>query len=113
MSSTIRFVNWMPESVTPVLNQSMLSDLKTSTAAHSYFPYSMSVPRQPDQPPSAGVWGNTNNLVVKSGGKSQIYNNLTEPENSAPNQELILWVFPDFVIFSQFEKQLGEKVFPG
>jgi hypothetical protein len=114
MSSTIRFVNWSAKSVIPSLNGGDLSELDVSSASFNYYPYSNQAQRDASQPPSERFWGNSNSLTIRpvDGGDTQIYNDLSEPDGTAPNNELILWIFPDYVVFSQFENQLGDPIKP-
>lgn len=114
MSATLWIINWAPEEVTPSLNTEDLSPVKATEAKYNYFPISTSVPRDASAPGEPGIWGNNNSLTVKptGGGSSQIYNNLQDPEGAAPNTDLLLWIFPDFLVFSQLDKQLGNPVKP-
>jgi len=115
MSTTITFVNWRPEELIPSLNQFDLAAIKATKASFEYYPYTTNALRNPSEPGQPGVWGYTNNLVVKpvGGGSSQVYNNLADPAGAAPNNPIMLWIFPDFLIFSQFEKQISDPVYPG
>lgn len=114
MSTTITIVNWKPEDLIPSLNQFDLAVIKATKAAYDYYPYTTSTAREPSKPASPGIWGETNTLVVKpvGGGTSQIYNNLSDPSGAAPNNPLMLWIFPEFLIFSQFENQISNPVYP-
>mgnify|MGYP005988801423 CR=1 FL=1 len=114
MSSQLRIINWKPDQIVPDLNTGQLPSLKPSTAKQNFLPYSQSVARDPSGPHNPMVWGEVNTLIIKpsSGGKTQVYNGLSDPKEAAPNTELLLWVFPEFLVFSQFNKQLGGKIHP-
>ncbi|MGD2114034.1 MAG: hypothetical protein PVG07_03215 [Acidobacteriota bacterium] len=115
MSSMLFLINWSPDSVTPTLNQGMLTSIKPSSATYEYYPYQITVPRDASGPGEPGEWGNVNSLVVKHSGSSgsQVYNDLADPEGAEPNTDLLLWIFPEFIVFSQRETQLGSPVYPG
>lgn len=114
MSTTITFANWAAADVIPSLNQFDLKALKATQASFDYYPYTTSTTRDPSQPGGPGLWGSVNNLVIKptGGGTSQVYNNLPDPADAAPNNPLMLWIFPEFIVFSQFEKQISDPVYP-
>lgn len=113
MGSTLSILNWTPARITPTLNQTVLESIPSSAAQDNYYPYNQDVPRVPGAPPP-GIWGAINNLTVKSTDVSQtrIYNSLAEPADARPNIALMLWVFPDYLIFSQIGEQLGPPVKP-
>jgi hypothetical protein len=113
MSSTLSILNWTPTDITATLNQIPLDPILPSAARDHYYPYNLDVPRVAGAPPP-GSWGAINNLTVKSTGVSQtqIYNSLAEPEKARSNIALMLWVFPDCLIFSQVGEQLGPPVKP-
>lgn len=114
MSSTLFLINWAPEAVTVTLNQGQLPSIDVTDSSFSYYPYSDTVPRDASGPGAPGRWGDVNQLVVQpsGGGSSQIYNGIKDPEKAAPNTNLLLWIFPSFIVFSQLDNQLGEPVYP-
>lgn len=114
MASNLRIVNWQANKMASTLNAKALSELKPSEARYNYIPNSLTVPREPASAPAPGVWGRHNTLVVQSDGSSgsQLYNDLHDPSGAAPNTEMLLWVFKDYLVFSQLGKQLGEKIYP-
>ncbi|MEM7586878.1 MAG: hypothetical protein AAF560_26040 [Acidobacteriota bacterium] len=114
MSSRLWIINWTAFDVDTSLNQLALETLKASTARDHYFPYATSAPRDPSRPGEPGIWGSANNLVVVpgSGSGSQIYNGLPDPRQAVPTADLLLWIFPSCLVFSQESKQLGECVKP-
>lgn len=109
MSSNLRLINWGPKAITPTLNEKDLGSVKESSAPFNYYPFTTSVPRDPSGPGGPGVWGRDNSLRVRptGGGATLTYDNLQDPEGAAPNNELLLWIFPEFLVFSQFDKQLA------
>ena len=113
MSSSLYLINWCPNSVTATLNTQPLSPpIKPSSSGSNYFPYSLAVQRDASLPGKPGVWGNDNALIVLVDGKSKLYNDIKDPNGAAPNNDLLLWIFTDFVVFSQFDNQLGSPVYP-
>ena len=112
MSSTLYLINWCPNSITATLNTKQLSPINPSKSQYNYFPYSLSVHRDASAPGKAGEWGNDNALIILVDGSSKRYNNIKDPNGAAPNNELLLWIFTDFVVFSQFENQLGSPINP-
>lgn len=112
MSSTLYLINWCPQKVTATLNTKQLSQITASSSKYNYIPYTLSVPRDSSGPGQPGVWGNDNTLVVLVDGASKVYNSIKDPNDAAPNNDLLLWIFADFVVFSQFDKQLGNPVNP-
>ncbi|MBY5935086.1 hypothetical protein KUV51_18925 [Tateyamaria omphalii] len=114
MASDLRIINWQADKMTPTLNFQGLSELKPSEARHHYLPYSQTVPRKPADAPKPGEWGRINTLVITSRASSeaQTYNDLYDPEGAAPNNEMLLWVFKDYLVISQLGKQLGGKIYP-
>ncbi|MCB4379129.1 hypothetical protein FZX02_01415 [Synechococcus sp. MU1644] len=114
MASNLRIINWQADKMTSTLNTKALAPLAHSQAKYNYIPNSLTVRREPASEPAPGVWGRHNTLVVQSEGSSgsQLYNDLTDPADAAPNIEMLLWIFPDYVVFSQLEKQLGQKIYP-
>lgn len=112
MSSSLYLINWCPNPVTSTLNTQPLSQIKTSSSQYNYFPSSLAVPRDASSAGKSGVWGNDNALIVLVDGKSKLYNNLKDPNGAAPNNDLLLWIFTDFLVFSQFENQLGSPIYP-
>jgi hypothetical protein len=115
MSSLLYLINWTPQKVTPTLNQMTLPAINAASAAFEYYPFQVAVKRDASGPGKPGQWGNVNTLVVipSSGGTSQIYNYIKDPDGAAPNNALLLWIFPDFVVFSQFDEELGAHITPG
>jgi hypothetical protein len=113
MTSTLSIINWAPTKITATLNQIQLSALSTSTPSDNYYPYNLDVPRVPGAPPP-GSWGSVNSLTLKSTDVSwtRIYNYLTEPRGAKPNIALMLWVFQDYLVFSQIGEQLGPTISP-
>jgi hypothetical protein len=113
MSSTLYLINWCPNPITVTLNaQQFTPPIKTSSSQSNYFPYALSVLRDASVPGRAGVWGNDNALIILVDGTSKRYNNIRDPNDAAPNNDLLLWIFTDFVVFSQFDNQLGSPVNP-
>lgn len=112
MSSTLYLINWSPYQITATLNTLPLSPISPSLSKYNYFPNSLAVKRDPSAHGKAGEWGNDNALIVMVDGASKRYNNIKDPNDAAPNNELLLWIFNDFVVFSQFENQLGSPVNP-
>ena len=112
MSSNLYMINWCPNSITPTLNTQSLSPIKPSSSQYNYFPFSLAVARNASVPGKPGVWGNDNALIVLVDGTSKLYNNIKDPSGAAPNNDLLLWIFTDFVVFSQFDNQLGSPVHP-
>jgi hypothetical protein len=113
MSSTLSIINWTPSPITVMLNQAQLDQIPTSTRDDSYYPYNLEVPRH-GGPPTEGTWGADNNslVVMSSASPTKIYNSLADPGKAGPNIALMLWVFPDCLIFSQLGEQLGTPVKP-
>lgn len=106
-------INWCPNQITVTLNaQQLAPPIKTSSSQSNYFPYTLSVLRDAAVPGRPGVWGNDNTLVILVDGGSKLYNNIKDPNGAAPNNDLLLWIFTDFVVFSQFDNQLGSPVNP-
>ena len=114
MSSTLYVINWCPVGITVTLNTQRLSPspIKPSSPQQNYFPFTTSVPRNVSGPGQMGVWGNDNALIVLVDGTSKLYNSIKDPNGAAPNNDLLLWIFTDFVVFSQFDNQLGNPVHP-
>jgi len=112
MSSTLYMINWCPNTITPTLNTKPLSKIDPSLSKYNYFPSSLAVARDASGPGKAGVWGNDNALIVLVDGTSKLYNSIKDPSGAAPNNDLLLWIFTDFVVFSQFDNQLGSPVHP-
>lgn len=114
MSSTLLFVNWAPDVVTPELNGKTLNQLKASSASFNYLPYSFSVPRDTNVAPTAGVWSSSNTLIIRAGegGDPQLYQDLSDPDGAVGGNPMLLWIFPSFIIYSQFEQQLGGEIYP-
>jgi hypothetical protein len=112
MSSTLYMINWCPNTITATLNTKPLSPINPSLSKFNYFPNSLAVPRDASVPGKAGVWGNDNALIVLVDGTSKLYNSIKDPNGAAPNNDLLLWIFTDFVVFSQFDNQLGSPVHP-
>jgi hypothetical protein len=112
MSSSLFLINWCPNSITATLNTQQLSPIKATSGQSNYFPYALSVLRDASAPGKPGVWGNDNALIVLVDGSSKRYNNIKDPNGAAPNNDLLLWIFTDFVVFSQFENQLGSAINP-
>ncbi|MEK6304208.1 MAG: hypothetical protein AABO41_26265 [Acidobacteriota bacterium] len=112
MSSTLYMINWCPNKVTATLNTKQLSPIDPSLSKDYYFPDSLAVPRDASVPGKAGVWGNDNALIVLVDGANKLYNSIKDPSGAAPNNDLLLWIFTDFVVFSQFDNQLGSPVHP-
>ena len=108
-------INWTPNDVKPTLNQGVLSKIQASAAKFNYYPNQIAVRRDVSVSGKPGQWGNVNTLIVvpSPGGTSQIYNNIKDPEGAAPNNTLLLWIFPDFVVFSQFDEERGDHITPG
>lgn len=114
MSSTLYMINWCPNPITVTLNtQQFTPPIKVSSSKSNYFPFTLPVPRDASVAGRPGVWGNDNTLIVLVDGSSKLYNNIKDPNGAAPNNDLLLWVFSDFVVFSQFDNQLGSPVNPG
>jgi hypothetical protein len=112
MSSNLYLINWCPNSITATLNTQPLSPIKPSSSQFNYFPSSLAVQRDASGAGKPGVWGNDNALIVLAEGTSKLYNNLKDPKGAAPNNDLLLWIFTDFLVFSQFENQLGSPIHP-
>jgi hypothetical protein len=113
MSSSLYLINWCPSSITATLNTQPLSPaIKPSSSGSNYFPFSLAVARNASVPGKPGVWGNDNALIVLVEGKTKLYNSIKDPSGAAPNNDLLLWIFTDFVVFSQFDNQLGSPVNP-
>lgn len=112
MSSNLYLINWCPNSITATLNTQPLSPIKPSSSQFNYFPFSLAVHRDASGAGKPGVWGNDNALIILSDGASKLYNNLKDPSGAAPNNDLLLWIFTDFLVFSQFENQLGSPIHP-
>ena len=113
MSSTLYLINWCPNSITATLNTLPLTPpIKPSTNQFNYFPFAFPVQRDASAPGKPGVWGTDNALIVLVDGASKLYNRIKDPNGAAPNNDLLLWIFTDFVVFSQFENQLGSPVHP-
>lgn len=113
MSSSLYLINWCPNSITATLNTLPLSPpIKPSSSGSNYFPLSLAVPRNTSVPGKPGVWGNDNALIVLVDGRSKLYNSIRDPNGAAPNNDMLLWIFTDFVVFSQFDNQLGSPVHP-
>ena len=113
MSSTLYLINWCPNSITVTLNTKQFSPpINPSLAKYNYFPNSLPVERDPSATGKPGVWGNNNALIVLVDGASKLYNSIKDPSSATPNNELLLWIFTDFVVFSQFDNQLGSPVNP-
>lgn len=113
MASNLYLINWCPNEITATLNTQPLSPIKPSSSQFNYFPPSLAVQRDASGAGKSGVWGNDNALIVLVEGKSKLYNNLKDPKGAAPNNDLLLWIFTDFLVFSQFENQLGSPIHPG
>ncbi len=113
MSSTLSILNWTPTAITVTLNQTPLDPIPTSAVPDHYYPYNLDVPRVAGSPPP-GSWGAINSLTVKStdAPQTKVYDSLADPEGAAQNIALMLWVFPDCLIFSQVGEQLGPPVTP-
>lgn len=112
MSSTLYLINWCPNAITATLNIQQLSPIKPSSSKNNYFPSTLAVQRDASAPGKPGVWGNDNALIVLVDGSSKRYNSIKDPNGAAPNNDLLLWIFTDFVVFSQFDNQLGSPVNP-
>lgn len=113
MSSNLYLINWCPNSITATLNtQPLAPPIKVSSSQFNYFPFSLAVLRDVSSAGKPGVWGNDNALIVLVDGKSKLYNNLKDPNDAAPNNDLLLWIFTDFLVFSQFNNQLGSPIHP-
>ena len=113
MSSTLYMINWSPYTITPTLNTEQLSSITTAMKEYNYFPYPvLAVTRDASLPGKPGVWGNDNALIVRVDSASKVYNNIKDPNGAVPNNDLLLWIFTDFVVFSQFDSQLGSPVSP-
>lgn len=112
MSSTLYLINWCPQKMTATLNTKQLSPINPSSSKYNYVPYTLSIPRDSSLHGQPGVWGNDNTLVVLVDGASKVYNSIKDPSGAAPNNDLLLWIFTDFVVFSQFNNQLGSPVNP-
>mmetsp|Transcript_22455 Transcript_22455/g.36275 ORF Transcript_22455/g.36275 Transcript_22455/m.36275 type:complete len:120 (-) Transcript_22455:805-1164(-) len=114
MSSSLRIINWQADKMEATLNNKLVASLKAAQSKYDYIPESSSVTREPTSAPDPGVWGWANELIIKSFAisGSQVYNDIKDPSDAAPNIELLLWVFPDYAVFSQLEKQLGDKIHP-
>jgi hypothetical protein len=107
-------INWCPNQITVTLNGQQFSPpIKSSRSQDNYFPFSLPVLRDASLPGKLGVWGNDNALIVLVDGASKTYNNIRDPNGAAPNNDMLLWIFNEFVVFSQFENQLGNPVHPG
>ena len=108
MSSSLFIVNWTASAITPTLNGTQLPSIPTSKASENYFPYDISVPRTTgtSQP---GIWGTLNNFQVTltESSKTEVYNSLADPKCAKPNIALMMWVFPDNVVFSQIGERLS------
>jgi hypothetical protein len=106
-------INWCPNAITVTLNTQQFSPpINPSSSKYNYFPYQLAVPRDASVPGKPGVWGNDNALIVLVDGTSKRYNSIKDPNGAAPNNDLLLWIFTDFVVFSQFDSQLGDPVSP-
>jgi hypothetical protein len=113
MSSTLYLINWCPNPITVTLNKKEFSPpINPSRNRDNYFPFALAVHRDASAPGKSGEWGNDNTLVVLVDGSSKLYNNIKDPNGAAPNNDLLLWIFTDFVVFSQFDHQLGNPVNP-
>ena len=108
MSSTLYLINWCPNPITLTTTPA----IKSSRVQDNYFPFSLPVLRDASLPGKPGVWGNDNALIILVDGTSRLYNSIKDPNGAAPNNDLLLWIFTDFVVFSQFENQLGSPVNP-
>ena len=113
MSSTLYLINWSPFPITVTLNTQQFSPpINFSLAKNNYFPESLAVQRDPSGTGKPGIWGNNNALIVLVDGTSKLYNNIKDPSDATPNNLLLLWIYTDFVVFSQFDNQLGNPVNP-
>jgi len=115
MSSNLYLINWCPNSISVTLNTEPFypPPIEPSTSQYNYFPPSLAVQRDVSSSGKKGVWGKDNALIVLVDGKSKLYNNLKDPSGATPNNDLLLWIFSDFLWFSQFENQLGSPIHPG
>ena len=114
MSSILNFVNWTPTRVTPTLNGGVLQKVLAAEAKDSYVPYSISIERNATQrQPIEDEWCANNELLIVREGVSgtQIYR-LDDPSPGQADTELFLWVFPDFIVFSQRSQQVGNRQYP-
>ena len=113
MSQLITY-NWTPWTMAVQvngINNTPWSPLKPSAAAYDYFPYSGQILRDLSQDHGApNVWGKTNKLIIKfeetSGSLS--FPGVQEPSDALIDVDLLLWVFPDRVVFSQRNRWLEE-----
>lgn len=113
MSSTLFLINWSPYPIRVTLNtQQLTPPINPSVSKYNYFPNSLSVRRDTSAPGKPGIWGNDNALIVLVDSASKLYNSIKDPSGAAPNHDLLLWIFEDFVVFSQFDNQLGSPVNP-
>jgi hypothetical protein len=112
MSSTLYLINWCPYQITATLNTLPLTPINPPLSKYNYFPNSLAVNRDASAPGKPGVWGNDNALIVLVDGASKRYNSIKDPNGAAPNNDVLLWIFDDFVVFSQFDNQLGSPVNP-
>ena len=112
MSSNLYLVNWTPLQIVPVLNGSQLTKIPPAEAKDDYVPYSLTIIRvASESPPVGGEWCADNELVIKQNGQTQRYE-LADPSPGQGDTDLFLWTFPDFIVFSQRSRQVGDRHYP-
>lgn len=115
MSSDLKVINWTSKDVHVTLNVGSAHRLNAPSRDSScYVPTVRSWPRDTTSQRKRGDrWGSVNDLTVDVwwGGESHWYD-LADPRGAAMDLELLLWVFPDYLVFSQAGRQLGDVVPP-
>lgn len=112
MSSNTLFINWTPYLVAVNLNGKNVASINPARQQDSYFPYQETVERDTSTSNKPGVWGMSNSMALTMDGQATIYNDLNDPSGAAPNVDLLVWIFPDFLVLSQLGKQLGNRIVP-
>lgn len=108
--------NWAPWDTYVQVNgiaDTSWSPLKGSQLKYGYFPYSKPVPRDLSLDfGTAETWGKCNDLTIKWAevDDPMFFSRIADP-GGLTNVDLLLWVFPNRVVFSQQSSQLAE-VYP-
>lgn len=87
------------------------SPLKPSESRYNYNPYFDQVPRDLSlDHGTANTWGKTNRLIIRwdEVDEPMVFSKIDDP-GGLTDVDILLWVFPDRVVFSQQSSELKEE----
>ncbi|HEX8282668.1 MAG TPA: hypothetical protein VF588_04910 [Pyrinomonadaceae bacterium] len=85
--------------------------IKTSGAGDNYYPFSQTTTRDLSKDHGdPGKWGRNNRLQIGWADVDQPmkFKNIQDPAGALGSVDLLVWIFPDRVVFSQQASWLGE-----